>query len=76
MRCFECGSGDHYVRGSRQHDGQSIRRRRVCVRCGYRWTTYETRTDDDYEDIIRRIRALLASADPPVTPRQPPEGSR
>src|SRR6266487_2134972 len=42
MRCPKCGRQDDKVidsRGSRE--GASIRRRRECLGCGYRFTTYE-----------------------------------
>lgn len=42
MRCFQCGSLKDKVLDSRSSkDGTSIRRRRECVACGYRYTTYE-----------------------------------
>ncbi len=43
MKCIYCGSVDSKVVDSRQNeDGTSIRRRRECVACGKRFTTYET----------------------------------
>ncbi len=42
MRCPYCGSLDDKVLESRQMaNGESIRRRRVCNACGYRFTSYE-----------------------------------
>ncbi len=42
MRCPKCGSRDDKVIDSRQsRDGSSIRRRRQCLKCKYRYTTYE-----------------------------------
>lgn len=42
MRCPACGSLDDKVVDSRQaEDGQSIRRRRQCLACGGRFTTFE-----------------------------------
>lgn len=42
MRCPACGSFDDKVVDSRQaDDGTSIRRRRACVECGRRFTTFE-----------------------------------
>jgi transcriptional repressor NrdR len=42
MRCQQCGSADNKVIESRDvADGDSIRRRRECLSCGYRFTTYE-----------------------------------
>ncbi len=42
MRCPYCGSFDDKVLESRtMANGDSIRRRRECVSCGYRFTSYE-----------------------------------
>ena len=42
MRCNECHYADTKVIESRDvTDNQAIRRRRVCLQCGYRFTTYE-----------------------------------
>ncbi len=42
MKCLYCGSLDSKVIDSRlSDDGMSIRRRRECVSCGKRYTTYE-----------------------------------
>jgi transcriptional repressor NrdR len=42
MRCPFCGFGDDKVVDSREtREMESIRRRRECVRCGKRFTTYE-----------------------------------
>ena len=48
MRCPKCGYREDKVIDSRpSRDGASIRRRRVCLQCSYRFTTYEEidRTD-------------------------------
>lgn len=43
MKCVYCGSPDSKVIDSRSADDDtSIRRRRECIRCGRRFTTYET----------------------------------
>ena len=43
MRCPYCSSADTKVTDSRDtDDGASIRRRRQCLSCGRRFTTYET----------------------------------
>ncbi len=43
MKCPFCGYNDSKVVDSRHADeGDSIRRRRVCLSCGKRFTTYET----------------------------------
>lgn len=42
MRCTRCGHLEDKVIDSRAaHDGEIIRRRRMCVRCGHRYTTRE-----------------------------------
>ena len=42
MRCIKCNSLEDRVIDSRSNkDGFSIRRRRECLDCGYRFTTYE-----------------------------------
>ncbi len=42
MRCLKCHSLEDKVIDSRMSkDGLSIRRRRECLDCGYRYTTYE-----------------------------------
>lgn len=42
MKCHNCHSLDNKVIESRDvADGEAIRRRRQCLACDYRWTTYE-----------------------------------
>src|SRR5437016_9933279 len=42
MRCPKCGAQDDKVIDSRSsRDGTLIRRRRECLKCGKRFTTYE-----------------------------------
>src|SRR5579863_4463537 len=42
MRCPKCGCQDDKVIDSRaSREGATIRRRRQCVVCGFRFTTYE-----------------------------------
>ena len=42
MRCPKCGCQDDKVIDSRSsREGATIRRRRQCVACGFRFTTYE-----------------------------------
>ena len=46
MKCLFCGCEDSKVIDSRSADeGRTIRRRRECVKCGKRFTTYETIED-------------------------------
>ena len=43
MRCPRCDQDDDKVVDSRQsREGDAIRRRRECLDCGHRFTTYET----------------------------------
>lgn len=43
MKCMYCGCEDSKVVDSRHtDDGRSIRRRRECISCGRRFTTFET----------------------------------
>lgn len=42
MKCTQCSSTDNKVVESRDvADGEAIRRRRECLKCGQRFTTYE-----------------------------------
>ena len=42
MKCPECSHDDTKVLESRDsNEGRSIRRRRACIKCGFRFTTYE-----------------------------------
>lgn len=80
MRCPRCSHVDDKVVDSRQSkDGGSIRRRRECLECGFRFTTYETvelslplvvksndrREPFDREKIRRSVR--IASQKRPVS---------
>jgi len=56
MRCPKCGFRDDKVIDSRQsRDGSNIRRRRVCLQCAYRFTTYEQIERSDVR-VIKRDR--------------------
>ncbi len=57
MRCPKCGSRNDKVIDSRQsRQGQSIRRRRQCLKCAYRYTTYEEIERSDLR-VIKRDRS-------------------
>ena len=57
MRCPKCGSRDDKVIDSRQsREGLSIRRRRECLKCAYRYTTYEEIECTDLR-VIKRDRS-------------------
>jgi transcriptional repressor NrdR len=54
MRCPHCACIDDKVIESRTlANGEAIRRRRECERCGYRFTSYE-RTEDSQFMVIKR----------------------
>ena len=54
MRCPHCGSIDDKVIESRTlANGDAIRRRRECIACSYRFTSYE-RTEDKPFMVIKR----------------------
>jgi transcriptional repressor NrdR len=56
MRCPKCGFRDDKVIDSRQsRDGSSIRRRRVCLQCSFRFTTYEEIERSDIR-VVKRDR--------------------
>ena len=44
MKCMFCGSEDSKVIESRETNSNAIRRRRECLNCGKRFTTYESVT--------------------------------
>ncbi len=64
MRCPKCSNVDDKVVDSRSvRNGDVIRRRRICQKCGYRFTTYEEvvkatlrviKRDARHEDFDRR----------------------
>ena len=54
MRCPFCGEDEDKVNDSRQSkDGREIRRRRECLRCNRRFTTYE-RIEESMPMVIKR----------------------
>lgn len=83
MLCASCQSDNTKVLESRTHqDGRSIRRRRKCLKCDYRFTTYEKeetlqtriqKKDGRFEDFSRDkiLGALnIACQKRPITPEQ------
>jgi len=55
MRCPKCGCQDDKVIDSRaSREGSAIRRRRECISCGHRYTTYEQ---------IERARLMVKKRD-------------
>lgn len=54
MKCPKCGIDDDKVLDSRSaREGAAIRRRRECVRCGHRYTTYEEINRDELQVVKR-----------------------
>lgn len=83
MRCSACGNLESKVVDSRpSDDGTSIRRRRECLKCGNRFTTYERLIDTSFMviksdgssevyDRDKLMRGLLiACAKRPISPEQ------
>lgn len=83
MRCPSCGYAESKVVDSRpSEDGTAIRRRRECLSCGTRFTTYErlgdsplivVKADGSSEafDRTKLMRGLLiACAKRPISPEQ------
>ena len=57
MRCPNCGNLDDKVLESRTMvNGESIRRRRECLACGYRFTSYERIDEKPFMVIKRDLR--------------------
>ena len=55
MRCPKCGGSKSSVVDSRQvEDGNTIRRRRECEECHYRFTTYE-RVEERTLVVVKRM---------------------
>lgn len=64
MRCPKCGGPDDKVIDSRSsREGRAIRRRRVCLACGHRYTTYEQIERGELVVIKRDGRRELFSRD-------------
>lgn len=83
MHCPACGYEDSKVVDSRSaEEGESIRRRRECLSCGHRFTTYERLGDhsiiviksDGSSEVFDRQKLmrglLIACAKRPITPEQ------
>lgn len=57
MRCPKCGHMDDKVLDSRAaRDGSAVRRRRTCLACGQRFTTYEEIVKDELRVVKRDSR--------------------
>ena len=83
MRCTACGNLESKVIDSRpSEDNSSIRRRRECLACGHRFTTYERMTDcplmvikaDNSSEVFHRTKLMhgliIACAKRHIAPSQ------
>lgn len=83
MRCTKCGCQEDKVIDSRtSREGATIRRRRECLACGHRYTTYEEVVNeglmvikrDDRREPFSREKLLssltIAAKKRPVSPEQ------
>lgn len=83
MRCPTCGFSESKVVDSRSADeGASIRRRRECLSCGHRFTTYERLAEnpilvikaDGSSEVFDRAKLmrglLIACAKRPISPEK------
>ena len=60
MRCPKCGGSKSSVVDSRQaEDGNTIRRRRECEECHYRFTTYERVEERTLVGLNKRFAAKV-----------------
>lgn len=59
MNCPRCKAPSNRVADSRPlEEGTAIRRRRTCLKCGERWTTYE-RLESPYAETLLEASARL-----------------
>lgn len=59
MKCPNCKNNNIYVLDTRPSSENSIRRRRVCLDCDHRWTTYEYSKEDlDNRKIKKFVRIV------------------
>ncbi len=64
MKCPKCGNDDDKVLDSRaSKEGAVIRRRRECLKCGYRYTTHEEIDRDELFVVKRDGRRELFQRD-------------
>ena len=74
MNCTKCAGESRVIdsRGATFHGDNVVRRRRFCLGCGHRWTTYELITgkrmqlelhylEDELREIIRRCEKALSA---------------
>ena len=56
MICQLCGSDETSVVDSRHNEDETVRRRRICKKCGTRFTTFEITMDEYFT--LRKIEEL------------------
>lgn len=56
MVCQLCGSNKTSVIDSRHNEDGTVRRRRICKKCGTRFTTFEVVMDEYY--MLRKLEEL------------------
>lgn len=62
MKCPRCNKGESIVTDSRStEDNCKIRRRRECVSCSHRFTTYENMEDekDKYTMKLKELKKII-----------------
>jgi len=60
LQCPKCKDESSYVLDSRGVDG-GVRRRRECLNCGCRFTTYESPKDTAKRTIMKELGPILAA---------------
>ena len=67
--CPKCGHDRARTVNSRKHEDGSVRRRRECVNCNHRVTTYETLIDPNNHDygLTTALKKRLMSLDSTVS---------
>lgn len=60
MKCPKCnGLNDRVANGRQKQDHTVMRRRRECLNCGHRWTTYEFMAEslrkDNNKELIEKF---------------------
>lgn len=58
LKCPKCGCDASFVIDSRSVDG-GVRRRRQCIDCSCRYTTYESAKETAKRTIIRELGPIL-----------------
>ena len=63
LKCPWCNARHSTVRDSRSHDdGKTIYRRRLCNKCGKRWSTTEVRSNKEIKVLCKQINEMKIAA--------------